>query len=103
MYALGIFYTIFGLCYLIYSIILKNSITWYFKVRNIIVLDQRFFKLQLIGAIINSPIFVALGLSMVIYKINNPFIYFVIVVFGFVNWLIYSISLKREYIRKTNN
>ncbi|MDD7794235.1 hypothetical protein [Clostridium sp. 'White wine YQ'] len=92
-----------GVIYLIYSLLNKSKINYYFK-RYIkrkemeIIKPKEYFKLQLIFSVFNALVFIVSGVIMSIFTPNNIFFIVALVPFDFINlWLMIE-SKKHGYI-----
>lgn len=95
---LGIFFIILGLSYLIYSIMNKDKITFYFTSINIVKgKEEEYFKLQLYFAILNALIIIIVGLIAVIYNIDPLFLVMSTLIVHFVNYIFKTTSKIKGY------
>ncbi|MBL4930384.1 hypothetical protein [Clostridium paridis] len=92
-----------GLIYLLYSLLNKSKINYYFKgyiKRNEmkIIKPIEYFKLQLSFSIFNALVFIACGVLISIFAPNDIFFIVALVPFHFINLLLMIESKKRGYI-----
>jgi len=88
-----------GISYLIYSIIFRNKVTFYFK--NIKIIEgkeQKYFKLQLYSAVLNSLIIASTGIVLIIIKLDIPHYLLMPLLVHLINFVIKSISEEKGYI-----
>ncbi len=97
-------YVILAMIFFMYNIrcfITKKPI-YFIKSKNkkIIILNDNFFKMQLMFSIINSVLLIIISIifSVCFYKYILMYISIFISIFMLMNYLIKSISIKKEYI-----
>ena len=98
MNVLGILLIVLGIIYLIYSMISRNKITMYFK--NIKIVkgkEDKYLKLQLQFAILNSLIFIVIGIIVVLYDLKSPFIMLTPLILHIINYIMQKISRTKGY------
>lgn len=77
MNGVGMVLVLFGMGYLLYSIIYRKKVTLYFNsVKILLGKEKDFLKLQLIISVFNSIWMIALGLVVIKYDIKNSILFF---------------------------
>jgi len=72
---LGFIIVIMGITYLIYTIMFRKKVTIYFKsVRIVEGRESKYLNLQLYFSILNSLLFIIIGIIIVVYEIKGPII-----------------------------
>ena len=85
----GIFFILLGIAYLIYSIVNKDEINFYFtNIKIIKGKEEAYFKLQLIFSVINALIIIVIGSIAVIYNIEALFLIISTLIIHFLNYII---------------
>lgn len=93
------FILICGVIYMIYSVLFRNKVTLYnFNDRMKIIDRERFLKLQLRFAIINSMLLVVSGLIIAIYNLDMVYGLISIMVFHIINWIFKIVAKGKGYI-----
>ena len=104
-YLIYIFYMMLFIFFIAYNIIsfYKKKIIFSIncKDKEIYILNDEFFKLQLYFSIINSSILIILSIIFInfFYKYVLMYISFCIFIFLIINYLIKIISLNKKYIK----
>lgn len=84
---------------MIYSVLFRNKVTLYnFNDRMKIIDRERFLKLQLRFAIINSMLLVVSGLIIAIYNLDMVYGLISIMVFHIINWIFKIVAKGKGYI-----
>ncbi|MCY6372601.1 hypothetical protein [Clostridium ganghwense] len=97
---LGLCPIIIGLIYLMYSILSRNKVIWYYRSERMIVIKEKsFFKLQLYFSIANSIYMIALGVIIIIYNLENVYVVGSPIPFHFLNYLFKIVSKMTAYAK----
>lgn len=91
---------IFGMGYLVYSLIFRNDITIYVASKTKYTIhDKRYVKIQLAVAIINSMLIIVSGLIIRMQQMCSPNILIIPLIFNLVNLGLFLISKKKGLIK----
>src|SRR5690554_2404536 len=93
---IGIILIFIGISYLIYSIMFRNKVTFYFKKLKIVKeKEEKYLNLQLYFAVINSLITSVIGIATVLYNLNTPYILLTPLIFHLINYAM-KLTSKRK-------
>lgn len=98
----GLFYIVFGGIYLIYSVINKEKVTYYFKKKYLLVVNkQEYFRWQLRASILNVGYLLFFGILIMIFQFSNVVLIAGLIPFHLINMAAVVIGEKRGYIENT--
>ncbi len=87
---------IFSIGYLIYSIVYRNKVTFYFRgVELVVGREEEYFKAQLYFSIFNSLIIMGIAITFLIIKPEFPYIVLVPMIFHIIN-IIAKINIREK-------
>lgn len=99
MKAFAIVLIIFGIGFLIYSIISRNKLNIYNRSDKFTVINEKgILKLQLYISIINSFLLIFFGATVILYELRNLIIVGYPLVFHLINYTTILVSRHRKYI-----
>lgn len=90
-----------GILYIIHSIYFKNDVTLYISPSTqYYIQNTKYIKIQLIVGILNSIILIVSGLLIRVFTVKYVFLMIFPLIFSINNFLLFTISKKRGYIKK---
>lgn len=96
----NIFLCIFGVIYLIYSLLFRNKVTVYNKRSGMVIVNkEKFLKIQLYFSIINSVVMITIGAVVTVLNVVNTNIVLIPLLFHLINYLLIFIAKKKGYIQ----
>ena len=100
---IGIVPVLIGAVYLIYSVLFRDRVTYYNRIRArkiemTIIKPGEFLKLQLDFSIFNSIYCIVYGGLIIIFNINSIFIVVGLGIFHLINFLLIAESKKKGYV-----
>lgn len=99
MKAFAIVLIIFGIGFLIYSIVSRNKLNIYNRSDKFTVINEKgILKLQLYISIINSFLLIFFGAIVILYELQNPILVGYPLVFHLINYIVILLSRHRDYI-----
>jgi hypothetical protein len=97
---LGVAFILFGILYLVYSIMFRNKTTIYFKNVNVIQeKENEYFKYQLYFGILNSIVMMFIGSVIIICNLETLYIVLSPLLFHLVNLIMKSLCKAKGYIK----
>ena len=99
MYGFGGVCVTVGVLYFIYSILCRDQVTFYNRIKGLkLIAPREFLRLQLIFSIVNAAYLILYGTIIILFRLDSVWIILGAVPFHFINLLLVIKSKEKGYI-----
>lgn len=96
----NILISIFGVIYLGYSFLFKNTVTIYHKSERMVVLNkEKYLKLQFGFSIVNSIVAIIIGIIATMLNLGFPYVMASVFLFHIINYLLRIVAKRKGHIQ----
>jgi hypothetical protein len=90
----------FGVIYLVYSFLFRNTVTIYHRSERLVVLNkEKYLKLQFCFSAVNSILMIIIGVIATMLNLGSSYVLSSVLLFHIVNYLLRIVAARKKYIQ----